>query len=136
MARVTWRLQDVLHLVGEHARQLLGAVGALQQAAEQDELATRRGHRVDDAAVDDRDPERVGLWPAFAVQRRDDAVDFRLPHGILRSARTAREVLDDRPPELLLHDTGTRAAATAATAECRRSRCRRPARWRPPARRR
>jgi hypothetical protein len=52
-------VEHVLHLVGEDPGQLLGVLGPLEQAAEDDDEAARRREGVDHRPIHDRDAERV-----------------------------------------------------------------------------
>lgn len=53
-------VRDVAHLVGQHPGHLVGRLGEVDQAAQDDDAPAGQGDGVDDLAVEHRDPERVG----------------------------------------------------------------------------
>ena len=53
-------VQDVLDLVGEDPGELVRRARALEQAPEDDDVAARRGERIDSRAIDDARPKGVG----------------------------------------------------------------------------
>jgi hypothetical protein len=52
-------VQHVLDLVGEHASQLLGILGAIEQPAEDGDGAARRGEGIDHRMIHHDDAERI-----------------------------------------------------------------------------
>ena len=83
-------VQDVLDLVGEDPRELVGCARPLEQAAEDHDVAARRGERIDVRGVDHARPKRVGRGGAAAVRRATIASSARCPLGFAHICRAGR----------------------------------------------
>jgi hypothetical protein len=82
----------VLDLVREHAGQLLGRLGALEQAAEDDDEASRDREGVHHLVVHDDHAERVAVLGRRAQQDARDLVDVALPLVIVTTLVGRRQL--------------------------------------------
>jgi hypothetical protein len=68
-------LENMLNLVGQHAGQLFGAVGEIEQAPKQDDIAARRGKRIDHGVIHHKEPYAVWLAWQRCGERGHECVE-------------------------------------------------------------
>ena len=95
-------LQDhVLELVGQDTRQLFGGFRALQQAAEDHDISSGRGERVDRRRVEHDDAERVRRLHR-GRQRRRDCLNGIQAGGNRAALLCGSQLVTDGPSQMFL----------------------------------
>ena len=99
-------VQDVLDLVGEDPRELVGRARPLEQAAEDHDVAARRGERIDVRGIDHARAKRVGRGRRRRRQAGHDRVERALPARIRARAVGRGELVGHGAPQALLPGHG------------------------------